>query len=73
MNNKRRSFRNISELVIYDIKQEIIARVKRYINLIQEYQNESKAILPGDVLHEQASTIFGDWCMCVARKISSNS
>ena len=60
MNNKRRSFRNISELVICDIKQEIIAREKRYINLIQEYQNESKTTLPGDVLQGQASNIFDD-------------
>ncbi|CAF1397064.1 unnamed protein product [Adineta steineri] len=56
MHNQSRPFRNVSELVICDIKKEILSTAKRYIHLIQEYQNESKLILPGDVVHGKIYT-----------------
>ncbi|CAF3963604.1 unnamed protein product, partial [Rotaria sp. Silwood1] len=51
MNNQRRSFKNVNELVICDVKKEILTTAKRYIELIQEYQNKSSIIFPGDVLN----------------------
>ncbi|CAF1187055.1 unnamed protein product [Rotaria sordida] len=54
MNNQRRSFKNISELVVCDVKEEILSTAARYVNLIREYQNASKLFLPGDVLNGQA-------------------
>ncbi|CAF3710089.1 unnamed protein product [Rotaria socialis] len=53
MNNRRRSFRNVSELVLCDVKKEISSTAKRYVNLIQEYQNQPRMVLPGDVLNGQ--------------------
>ena len=58
MNNQHRSFRNISELVICDVRQEVTALAKRYVNIILEYQNESKDMLPSDVLHGEVSYEF---------------
>lgn len=58
MNNQRRPFKNISELVICNVKQEIASIAKRYINIIHEYQNESKVALPGDVLNGQVSIAY---------------
>ena len=55
LNNQCRSFRNISELVVCDVRQEITALAKRYVNIILEYQNDSNAILPSDVLHGEVS------------------
>jgi hypothetical protein len=55
MNNQRRSFRNVSELVICDVKKEVSTTAKRYIDLIREYQNEPSISLPGDVLNGQVS------------------
>ncbi|CAF1199868.1 unnamed protein product [Rotaria sordida] len=53
LNNQRRSFKNISELVTCDVKKEILTTAKRYIDLIQEYQYESNIIFPGDLLNGQ--------------------
>ncbi|CAF4307728.1 unnamed protein product [Rotaria magnacalcarata] len=56
LNNQHRSFKNLSELVICDVKQEIAKVANRYSNIIREYQNETNIILPGDVLNAQVST-----------------
>lgn len=56
MNNQRRSFRNVSELVLCDVKKEISSTAKLYVNLIQEYQNQPRITLPGDVLNGQVSS-----------------
>ncbi|CAF4124476.1 unnamed protein product [Rotaria sp. Silwood2] len=53
LNGQRRSFKNVSELVLYDVKKEISSTARRYINLIQEYQNERRPMLPSDVLNGQ--------------------
>ncbi|CAM4823140.1 unnamed protein product [Rotaria magnacalcarata] len=53
LNNQHRSFKNLSELVICDVKQEIAKVANRYSNIIREYQNETNIILPGDVLNAQ--------------------
>ena len=58
MNNQRRSFKNVSELVLCDVKKEISSTAKRYVNLILEYQNEARFILPGDILNGQVCTFF---------------
>ncbi|CAF5183737.1 unnamed protein product, partial [Rotaria magnacalcarata] len=44
---------NVSELVLCDVKKEISSTAKRYVNLIQEYQNQPRMVLPGDVLNGQ--------------------
>ncbi len=58
LNKQRRSFKNASELVICDVRKEILSTAKRYADLIREYQNESKPVLPGDVLNGQVSTLI---------------
>ncbi|CAF4669473.1 unnamed protein product, partial [Rotaria sp. Silwood2] len=58
LNNQRRSLKNISELVICDVKKEILTTAKRYIDLIQEYQYESSIIFPDDVLNGPISIFF---------------
>jgi hypothetical protein len=58
MNNQRRPFKNVSELVVCDVKKEISTTAKRYIDLIQEYQSGPGGILVGDVLNGQVSTLF---------------
>jgi hypothetical protein len=49
LNNKRRSFLNVIELAINNVKNEIYSTAKRYINLINEYSNCSNTLLPYDV------------------------
>lgn len=58
MNNQRRPFKNVSELVLCDVKKEISLTAKRYMALIQEYQHEAKPILPSDVLNGQVGVGF---------------
>ncbi|CAF1556452.1 unnamed protein product [Adineta steineri] len=50
LNDKRRSFTNVIELVKNNVKDEIYSTVKRYLNLINEYTNCSSDLLPCDIL-----------------------
>ena len=42
---------NVSELVINDVKEEIRSTAQRYLNLINEYKDNSNHLLPCDVLN----------------------
>ncbi|CAF1557829.1 unnamed protein product, partial [Didymodactylos carnosus] len=56
MNNQRRPFKNVSELVINDVKKEITTTTKTYLNLIREYPTQSSTLLPCDVLNGEVYT-----------------
>ncbi|CAF3491266.1 unnamed protein product, partial [Rotaria sp. Silwood2] len=49
LNNKYRSFSNVSELTINDVKSEISSTIERYANVILDYRNRSNLLLPCDV------------------------
>ncbi|CAF4047187.1 unnamed protein product [Rotaria magnacalcarata] len=51
LNNVRRPFRNVIEVAINNIKDEVYATAKRHINLINEYSQCSNVFLPYDVLN----------------------
>ncbi|CAF4059345.1 unnamed protein product [Rotaria sp. Silwood2] len=51
LNNTRRPFRNVIEVVTNDIRDEISLTAKRYINLINEYYQCSNTFLPCDVIN----------------------
>lgn len=48
LNNIYRSFSNVSELTVNDIESEIRSKIERYANVIIEYPNRSKSLLPCD-------------------------
>ncbi|CAF0773384.1 unnamed protein product [Rotaria sordida] len=49
LNNNYRPFSNASELTINDVKCEIRSTIARYANVINDYRNRSKVLLPCDV------------------------
>ena len=49
LNDKRRPYMNVVELVINNVKEEIRSIAKRYMNLINEYPKCAKDILPCDI------------------------
>ena len=62
MNGHRRPFKNVSEMVICDVKREILTTAKRYMPLIHEYSRQSKDVLPCDIPNGQAS-LLGCGCL----------
>ena len=57
MNGHRRPFKNVSEVVICDMKREILTTAKRYMPLIHEYSRQSKDVLPCDIPNGQVSPL----------------
>ncbi|CAF1510553.1 unnamed protein product, partial [Didymodactylos carnosus] len=51
LNNQRRPFMNVSELVINDIHYEIRTTAERYMDLINEYPQRAKDLLPCDIIN----------------------
>ncbi|CAF3787006.1 unnamed protein product [Rotaria sordida] len=49
LNNKYRPFSNVSELTINNVKNEICNNIVRYANIINDYRNQSKLLLPCDI------------------------
>ncbi|CAF3744588.1 unnamed protein product [Rotaria sp. Silwood1] len=49
LNNNYRPFSKVSELTINDVKCEIRSTIERYANVINDYRNRSKVLLPCDV------------------------
>ena len=53
MNGRPRPSKNVSEMVICDVRKEIVATAKRYINLILQYPKQSKENIPCDIPNGQ--------------------
>lgn len=58
MNGQRRAFRNVSEMVICDVKKEVSTTVQRHMHLILEYPKKSKQLLPCDIPNSDVSYWF---------------
>lgn len=55
MNGQTRPFKNVSEMVICNVKKEISTTVKRHLHLILEYPKKSKQLLPCDIPNSNVS------------------
>lgn len=64
MNGHRRPFRNVSEMVICDVKKELSTTVKQYMPLVLDYPKKSNHLLPCDILNGQVSS----WLISNIRK-----
>ena len=58
MNGQRRSFKNVSEMVICDVKKEISTTAKKYMPLILDYPKKSEQLIFCDVPNGQVSELF---------------
>ena len=51
LNGQRRPYKNVGEMFVCDVKEQLSIVVRRYMNLILEYLNQPTAIIPHDVIN----------------------